>query len=101
MESCPNLKAVSRFGVGVDSIDLEAATEIGVMVCNVPGSNTTEVADHAMALMLSLTRRLYDAIAMTRAGDWADNPRTTCGTRIRAAGRTCPASPLHLGGPRE
>ena len=75
MESCPNLKAVSRFGVGVDSIDLEAATQLGVMVCNVPGSNTTEVADHAMALLLSLTRRLYDAITSTRAGAWADDPR--------------------------
>ncbi len=75
MESCPNLKAVSRFGVGVDSIDLEAATQLGVMVCNVPGSNTTEVADHAMALLLSMTRRLYDAITSTRAGAWADDPR--------------------------
>lgn len=56
LEGCPNLKAVSRFGVGVDSIDHDAATELGVMVCNVPGSNTTEVADHAMALMLSLMK---------------------------------------------
>ena len=75
MEACANLKVVSRFGVGVDSIDIPAATELGVMVCNVPGSNTTEVADHAMSLMLSLTRRLYDAITSTRAGNWADNPR--------------------------
>ena len=75
LEGCPNLKAVSRFGVGVDSIDHDAATELGVMVCNVPGSNTTEVADHAMALMLSLTRRVYDSVAATRAGNWADNPR--------------------------
>ena len=56
LEACPKLKVVSRFGVGVDSIDIDAATELGVMVCNVPGSNTTEVADHAMALLLSLTR---------------------------------------------
>ena len=74
MESCPKLKVVSRFGVGVDSIDIEAATELGVLVCNVPGSNTTEVADHAMSLLLSLTRRLYDAIGSTRQGAWADNP---------------------------
>ena len=74
LEACPKLKVVSRFGVGVDSIDIEAATELGVMVCNVPGSNTTEVADHAMALLLSLTRRLYDAVTATRAGAWADNP---------------------------
>lgn len=75
LEACPNLKVVSRFGVGVDSIDLDAATELGIAVCNVPGSNTTEVADHAMALLLSLTRRLYDAIRTTREGAWADNPR--------------------------
>ncbi len=75
MAACPNLKIVSRFGVGVDSIDLDAATELGIMICNVPGSNTTEVADHAMALLLSLTRRLVDAITATRAGNWADNPR--------------------------
>ena len=72
LEACPKLKVVSRFGVGVDSIDLDAATELGVMVCNVPGSNTTEVADHAMALLLLLTRRLYDAIRATRDGAWAD-----------------------------
>ena len=76
MESCSNLKVVSRFGVGVDSIDLQAATQLGVMVCNVPGSNTTEVADHAMSLLLLLTRRLYDAITSTRAGAWADDPRS-------------------------
>ena len=74
MESCTRLKVVSRFGVGVDSIDIDAATELGVLVCNVPGSNTTEVADHAMSLLLSLTRRLYDAIQSTRQGAWADNP---------------------------
>ena len=74
LEACPKLKVVSRFGVGVDSIDIDAATELGVMVCNVPGSNTTEVADHAMALLLSLTRRLYDVVRATRDGAWADNP---------------------------
>ena len=62
LESCPRLKVVSRMGVGVDSIDLDAATRLGILVCNVPGSNTAEVADHAMALLLALTRRLYDAI---------------------------------------
>ena len=55
LESCPKLKVVSRMGVGVDSIDLEAATELGVLACNVPGVNTTEVADHAVAMLLGLT----------------------------------------------
>ena len=75
MESCPNLKVVSRFGVGVDSIDLEAATELGILVCNVPGSNTSEVADHAMALMLALTRKIVDASITTKRGVWKDDPK--------------------------
>ena len=77
MEACPKLKVVSRLGVGVDSIDLDAATELGVLACNVPGVNTTEVADHAVAMLLSLTRCLHDAIASTRQGQWRDNPRST------------------------
>ena len=40
MEACPKLKVVSRMGVGVDSIDLDAATELGILACNVPGINT-------------------------------------------------------------
>jgi D-3-phosphoglycerate dehydrogenase len=77
MEACPKLKVVSRLGVGVDSIDLDAATELGILACNVPGVNTTEVADHAVAMLLSLTRRLHDAIASTRQGDWRDKPGAT------------------------
>ena len=50
MLACPKLKVVSRMGVGVDSIDLETATELGILVCNVPGVNTAEVADHAVAM---------------------------------------------------
>ena len=76
-EACPKLKVVSRLGVGVDSIDLDAATELGVLACNVPGVNTTEVADHAVAMLLSMTRCLHDAIASTRQGQWRDNPRST------------------------
>jgi D-3-phosphoglycerate dehydrogenase len=77
LESCPKLKVVSRMGVGVDSIDLEAATRLGILACNVPGSNTAEVADHAMALLLALTRRLYDAIRTTREGAWSKDRRLT------------------------
>lgn len=77
MEACPKLKVVSRMGVGVDSIDLDAATELGILACNVPGVNTAEVADHAVAMLLSLARRLHDAVATTRAGQWRDNPRQT------------------------
>ena len=68
LQACPKLKVVSRMGVGVDSIDLDAATELGVLACNVPGVNTAEVADHAVAMMLGLTRRLYDSVRSTKEG---------------------------------
>jgi D-3-phosphoglycerate dehydrogenase len=74
MEACPKLKVVSRMGVGVDSIDLAAATDLGICVCNVPGVNTAEVADHAVALLLAVTRRLHESIAATRDGQWSANP---------------------------
>jgi D-3-phosphoglycerate dehydrogenase len=79
LEACPQLKVVSRMGVGVDSIDLDAATELGILVCHVPGSNTAEVADHAMALLLTLTRRLQDAIRTTREGAWSNDRALTLG----------------------
>jgi D-3-phosphoglycerate dehydrogenase len=91
LENCPKLKVVSRFGVGVDSIDLDAATELGVLVCNVPGSNTTEVADHAMGLLLALTRRIYDSVRTTKEGAWSNEPRLTgqyYSTVRRIAGHT-------------
>ena len=70
MDECPKLKVVSRMGVGVDSIDLNAATELGVLVCNVPGENTGEVAEHAVAMLLAMARRLPQSIEYTRRGDW-------------------------------
>ena len=75
LEACPKLKVVSRLGVGVDSIDLDAATELGVLACNVPGVNTTEVADHAVAMLLALTRRIPDAVNTIRAGGWRETPQ--------------------------
>ena len=75
MESLPRLKFVGRNGVGVDSVDLEAATELGVCVGNNPGINTSEVADHAMALLLSITRRIPELNALTRSGAWGDDPK--------------------------
>ena len=74
LQACPKLKVVSRMGVGVDSIDLDAATELGILACNVPGVNTTEVADHAVAMLLGLTRRLPDAVRSIRDGGWREEP---------------------------
>ena len=91
LEACPKLKVVSRMGVGVDSIDHDAATDLGVLVCNTPGVNTTEVADHAVALLLSLTRCLHDAIHATREGKWSTDRPTIRGYQTgvrRIAGHT-------------
>ena len=77
LEACPKLKVVSRMGVGVDSIDLDAATELGVLACNVPGVNTAEVADHAVAMMLALTRRICDTVRTTSEGAWRGNGKLT------------------------
>jgi len=73
LEECQRLKVVSRMGVGVDSIDLDAATELGVLACNVPGVNTVEVAEHAMSMLLLMTRALHESVASTRQGRWLED----------------------------
>lgn len=71
----PRLKVVSRTGTGVDNIDVDAATEMGVAVCNVPGYGTEVVSDHAIALALSCLRRINEQDADMRRGIW-DYART-------------------------
>ena len=75
MEALPELKLVGRSGVGVDSIDLRAATELGICVTNTPGINTSEVADHAMAILLSITRQIPQLSSATLNGAWTDSPQ--------------------------
>lgn len=70
IEGLPALKVVARCGVGVDRVDLAAATERGVQVTNVPDANLEEVAAHTLALILALTRRLFVHDAAVRAGEW-------------------------------
>ena len=69
-EALPNLKVVSRTGVGYDSIDLDAATEHGVAVCTAPGYGTEVVSDHAITLALCVLRRINEIDADMRAGVW-------------------------------
>lgn len=64
------LVGIVESGVGYDNIDLDAATERGIMVCNVPNFITCEVTDHAVALILALTRKLHQIIPSTRAAEW-------------------------------
>lgn len=70
LEAGEHLQVVARAGVGVDNIDVEAATKRGVLVVNAPLGNTIAAAEHAMALMLSLARRVPQADASVRAGEW-------------------------------
>jgi phosphoglycerate dehydrogenase-like enzyme len=66
----PRLELVSRWGVGVDSVDLAAATRHGVMVAYTPGRTTESVADMALGLMLAACRRIAEGYAGVRAGTW-------------------------------
>jgi D-3-phosphoglycerate dehydrogenase / 2-oxoglutarate reductase len=68
--AAPNLKLVARAGVGVDNIDVSAATEAGVLVLNAPGANAISAAEHTMALLLALTRSIPEANATMHAGRW-------------------------------
>ncbi len=70
LDAAPKLKVVGRAGVGVDNIDLDAATRRGVLVLNTPGGNAVSVAEHAFALMLALARKVPAASASVRAGEW-------------------------------
>ncbi|WJR69094.1 C-terminal binding protein [Neorhizobium sp. CSC1952] len=65
-----NLKVIGRFGVGLDSIDVEACTRAGVQVTYVPDSNIDEVSTHALALILSLARKLKTYDSAVRKGRW-------------------------------
>lgn len=66
----PQLKIVSNFAVGFDNIDVEAATERGVLVCNTPGVLTETTADFAWALLMASARRVVEAADYVRAGKW-------------------------------
>jgi D-3-phosphoglycerate dehydrogenase len=67
------LKAIARAGVGVDNVDLDAATREGIIVMNTPGGNTTSTAEHAFALMMALSRNVPQAVAVMRSGGWDRN----------------------------
>ncbi|MFD0979137.1 C-terminal binding protein [Tropicimonas aquimaris] len=66
----PDLGLVVRYGVGVDTVDLDAATRHGVQICNVPDYGMYEVSDHALGLMMALVRKIPMIAAATRRGEW-------------------------------
>jgi len=70
LKRAKNLKVIGRAGVGVDNIDISAATKCGVVVMNAPGGNTVTTAEHAISLMLALARNIPQATASLREGKW-------------------------------
>lgn len=68
--ACPNLRLVSIWGVGTDQIDLASAARRGITVCNTPGANAIAVGEHAIALMLSVARKIPQIDRDMRAGEW-------------------------------
>ncbi len=70
IDGAPELKVVARAGIGVDTIDVAAATRRGIAVMNAPGANTVSAAEHAIALLLSLLRHIPEAAETMRQGGW-------------------------------
>lgn len=70
LEAAKNLKVVGRAGVGVDNVDIDAATKHGVIVMNTPGGNTISTAEHAFSLLVSIARSIPQADASVKAGRW-------------------------------
>jgi D-3-phosphoglycerate dehydrogenase / 2-oxoglutarate reductase len=68
--ACPHVRVVGRHGVGLDTVDLDAATRHGVAVVHAPGSNSQAVAEHALMLMLACVKRTVEIDRLTRKGDW-------------------------------
>jgi D-3-phosphoglycerate dehydrogenase / 2-oxoglutarate reductase len=70
IEAGTNLKIIGRAGVGVDNVDVPTATRQGIVVVNSPEGNTIAAAEHALAMMLSLSRHIPDANASVKRGEW-------------------------------
>src|SRR5438552_921204 len=72
LAASPRLRLIARWGVGVDSVDLEAATDLGIAVANTPGLTTEAVADYTFAMLLALARRICPARELMAAGGWGE-----------------------------
>ncbi len=70
LNAAPNLKVVGRAGIGVDNVDIPAASKKGVIVMNTPFGNSVTTAEHAISLMMSVARQIPEANASTHAGKW-------------------------------
>ena len=84
----PHLKGVVRLGIGVDNIDLNAATELGIVIANVPEFCSDEVAEHALGLMLAVIRKIVLADRKSRCGEWATAMDAVLRPMRRLSGQT-------------
>lgn len=82
LQSADKLKVISRYGAGVDRVDLEAAKRQGIVVTNTPGANAVAVAELAMGLVMSLARRIPFLDRKTREGDWVRSTGTELGGKV-------------------
>jgi len=90
IERCPLLEVVARAGVGLDNVDLDAARRLAITVLFAPGSNTATTAEHAIALLLALTRRIEASARAVAAGCWEERARydgdEACGKTLGIVG---------------
>ena len=84
----PQMKGVVRLGIGVDSIDLDATTEFGIVVANVPDFCSAEVAEHALGLIFAVTRKIALADRKSRAGEWVPGMDALLRPMRRLSGQT-------------
>ena len=82
-DACPRLRLVSLWGTGTDHVDLPAAARHGVTITNTPGVSAISIAEHTLALLLAVARRIPQVDAATRRGEWAR------GQSIELRGKTC------------
>ena len=87
LAACPDLRLISIWGVGTDNVDLAAAARHGVTVCNTPGANAYAVAEHAIALMLAVARKIPQIDREMRGGAWPREMLTQlCGKTLGVFG---------------
>jgi D-3-phosphoglycerate dehydrogenase / 2-oxoglutarate reductase len=86
LEHAPRLRVVARAGVGLDNVDVEAATRAGVMVVNAPTSNIVSAAEHAVALLLASARNVPQAMASLKSGEWKRSAFTGVELQDKVAG---------------
>ena len=74
MTRCPDLRIVSIWAAGVNNVDLDAARELGVTICNTPGYGNIGVGEHTLALMLAAARNMHNVDRRIRRGEWVKEP---------------------------